>query len=49
MEFERVGSIAVCDLGIEIGGEVNDGDGFKRTPEPWCQGKFTKMSELLTF
>lgn len=32
MELERVGGVSVGDLGLEVGGKVDDSDGLKRAP-----------------
>ena len=32
MQLERVRRVTMCDLGLEIGGEVDDGDSFEWTP-----------------
>lgn len=30
MEFEAIGRVAVCDLGLEVGRQVDDVDGIER-------------------
>lgn len=32
VKFERVGGVAMGDFGFEIGGEIDDSDGFEGTP-----------------
>ena len=29
MELEGVGGVPMCDLGVEVGGKVDDGNGFE--------------------
>ena len=29
MELEGVGGVSMCDLGVEVGGKVDDGNGFE--------------------
>ena len=41
MKLERVGRVTVGHLGLKVGGQVNDGDGFKGAPM-----KQTGQSEL---
>jgi hypothetical protein len=34
MKLERVGGVTVGDLGLEVGRQVDDGDGLERASEP---------------